>query len=209
MSLPRLCGTRLENIPASVPYLPLPPVERFPLPPATPGRLRVGMVWAGGARHANDKLRSVSFKDFLPLLQAAACDFFSLQAGPRAADLAALPAGISVTDIGSRVRDFADTAAVMGQLDLIISVDTATLHLAGALARPVWGLLPYVPDWRWLLQREDSPWYPTMRLFRQPTPGDWKGVLQRVTSELATLVAGSAGNMPTLPHQSRSCDYLP
>ena len=186
MSLPRLCGTRLENIPASVPYL--------PLPPATPGRLRVGLVWAGGARHANDKLRSISLKELVPLLQAAACDFFSLQAGPRAADLAALPAGISVTDIGSRVRDFADTAAVMGQLDLIISADTATLHLAGALARPVWALLPYAPDWRWLLQREDSPWYPTMRLFRQPTPGDWQGVLQRVAAELAKLVAGSSGN---------------
>ncbi|MEI8044827.1 MAG: tetratricopeptide repeat protein, partial [Verrucomicrobiota bacterium] len=162
MSLPRLCGTRLENIPASVPYLPLPPVERFPLPPATPGRLRVGLVWAGGALLMNDALRSISLKDFLPLLQTADFDFFSLQVGPRAADLAALPVGILVTDIGSRVRDFADTAAVMRQLDLIISVDTATLHLAGALALPAWGLLPYAPDWRWLLQREDSPWYPTL-----------------------------------------------
>ena len=140
MSLPRLFGTRLVNIPASVPYLPLPPVERFPLPPAAPGRLRVGLVWAGGTRHLKDKLRSISLQEFLPLLQTADCDFFSLQVGPRAADLAALPAGIPVTDIGSRVRDFADTAAVMRQLDLIISVDTAALHLAGALARPAWAV---------------------------------------------------------------------
>jgi tetratricopeptide (TPR) repeat protein len=184
LSLPRLCGTRLDNIPAAVPYLPLPPVERFPLPPATPGRLRVGLVWAGGAIHLNDKLRSIPLQNLLPLLQTADCDFFSLQVGPRTADLAALPAGISVTDVGSRVRDLADTAAVMRQLDLIISVDTATLHLAGALARPAWALLPYAPDWRWLLQREDSPWYPTLRLFRQAALGDWAGVITRVREEL-------------------------
>ena len=198
MSLPRLCGTRLENIPASVPYLPLPPVERFPLLPATPasarscgearpGRLRVGLIWAGAALHIRDALRSISLKDFIPLLQASDCDFFSLQVGARAADLAALPAGVSVTDIGSRVRDFADTAAVMGQLDLIISVDTATLHLAGALARPAWGLLPYVPDWRWLLHREDTPWYPTMRLFRQVALGDWADVIKRVQEDLSRV----------------------
>ena len=200
LSLPRLCGTRLENIPASVPYLPLPPVERFPLPPATPGRLQVGLIWAGGAGHPNDKFRSLSLEDLLPVLQTADCDFFSLQVGPRAADLAALPAGIRVTDIGSHVRDFADTAAVMRQLDLIISVDTSTLHLAGALARPAWALLPYAPDWRWLLQREDTPWYPTMRLFRQVALGDWAGVLKRVQDELSR-VAGrycESGGPPPL-----------
>lgn len=187
MSLPRLCGTRLENIPASVPYLLPPPVERFPLPAATPRRLRVGLVWAGGAYHLKDKLRSIPLQDFLSLLQTADCDFFSLQAGPRAADLTALPAGIPMSDIGSLVRDFADTAVVMRQLDLIISVDTATLHLAGALARPAWALLPYAPDWRWLLQREDSPWYPTMRLFRQVALGDWAGVIKRVQEELSRV----------------------
>ena len=139
MSLPRLCGTRLENIPASVPYLPVPPAERLPLPPALPGRFRIGLVWAGGPRQFDDVLRSIPLLEFLPLLQIAGYDFYSLQVGPRAADLATLPAGLSVTDIGTRVRDFADTAAVMGQLDLIISVCTSTLHLAGALARPAWG----------------------------------------------------------------------
>jgi len=187
MSLPRLCGTRLENIPASVPYLPLPPVEQFPLPPATPGRLRVGLIWASGKRQPKHELRSIPFQEFLPLLQTADCDFFSLQVGPGAADLAALPAGTPVTDLGSRVKDFTDTAAVMRQLDLIISVDTAALHLAGALARPAWGLLPYAPDWRWLLQREDTPWYPTLRLFRQVAQGDWAGVIKRVQEELSRV----------------------
>ncbi len=201
MSLPRLCGTRRENIPASVPYLPLPPVERFPLPPATPGRVRVGLVWAGAASNPRDKLRSIPLQTFLPLLENADCDFFSLQAGPRAADLAALPSEIPVTDIGSRVRDFADTAAVMGQVDLIISVDTSTLHLAGALARPVWGLLPYAPDWRWLLEREDTPWYPTMRLFRQPTPGDWESVVARLAKALQDRSFRPALLAPTSPRK--------
>jgi tetratricopeptide (TPR) repeat protein len=119
MSLPRLCRTRLDSIPASVPYLPLPPVERFPLLPATPGRLRVGLVWAGETSNPKDKLRSIPLQEFLPLLQTADCDFFSLQVGTRSADLAALPTGIPVTDVGSRVRDFADTAAAMRQLDLM------------------------------------------------------------------------------------------
>ena len=186
MSLPRLCGTRLENIPASVPYLPLPPVERFPLPPPTPGRLRVGLVWAAGARNPGNalRMRNIPLQALLQLLQTADCDFFSLQVGPSAADLAILSDGIHVTDVGSHVRDFADTAAVMRQLDLVISVCTSTLHLAGALARPAWGLLPYAADWRWLLEREDTPWYPTMRLFRQPTPGDWESVVARLAKAL-------------------------
>jgi tetratricopeptide (TPR) repeat protein len=112
------------------------------------------------------------------------CDFFSLQTGPRSADLNSLPADLRVQDVGSRLRDFVETAAVMAELDLIISADTATLHLAGALARPVWGLLPFAPDWRWMLEREDSPWYPTLRLFRQTFPGDWPAVLVRVQQEL-------------------------
>jgi glycosyltransferase involved in cell wall biosynthesis len=159
-------------------------MERFPLPDRKRGRLRVGIVWAGGARHRKDKLRSIPLNQFLPLLQNPRCDFFSLQAGPKAAELASLPAGIEIADIGSRLNDFADTAAVIGQLDLLISADTATLHLAGALARPVWGLVPYAPDWRWMLKREDSLWYPTLRLFRQSAPEDWKGVFERVEQEL-------------------------
>jgi tetratricopeptide (TPR) repeat protein/glycosyltransferase involved in cell wall biosynthesis len=187
LSLPRLCGIRLHNIPNQTPYLTVPPAERFPLPPRTPGRLRVGLVWAGGTRFPKDGLRSMTARHFLPLLQDTPCDFFSLQAGPKAAELKSLPEGVKVWDAGSRLRDFADTAAVMGQLDLVISTCTSTLHLAGALARPAWGLLSYAPDWRWLRGREDSPWYPTVRLFRQAAPGDWAGVLERAQQALARL----------------------
>ncbi len=189
LSLPRLCGIRLENIPAQTPYLTAPPAELFPLPPRTPGRLRVGVVWAGGTRFPKDGLRSMTAQHFLPLFQNIPCDFFSLQAGPKAAELKALPAGVKVEDVGSRLRDFADTAAAMGQLDLVISTCTSTLHLAGALARPVWGLLSFAADWRWLRWREDSLWYPSLRLFRQAAPGDWAGVLQRVQQALARLAS--------------------
>ena len=111
----------------------------------------------------------------------------SLQVGSRAADLNHLNLAEKITDWGSRFRDFSDTARVVSQLDLVISVGTAVAHLAGALGKPVWTLHPFAAEWRWMLGREDSPWYPSMRLFRQPAPGDWKGLLQRVRSELAAL----------------------
>jgi len=189
MSLPRLCGIRLDNIPGHTPYLTAPPAERFPLPPRTPGRLRVGVVWAGGTRFPKDGLRSLTAQHFLPLFQNTPCDFFSLQAGPKAAELKSLPGDVKIADVGSRLRDFADTAAVMAQLDLVISTCTSTLHLAGALARPAWGLLSYAADWRWMRWREDSPWYPTLRLFRQSAPGDWAGVLRRAQQALAQLAS--------------------
>jgi tetratricopeptide (TPR) repeat protein len=184
MSLPRLCATRLQNIPCEMSYLPRHPVSRFPLAPRTPDRMRVGVVWAGGARHPKDLLRSLTAQQLVPAFRAASCDFFSLQTPPRAAELKALPADVRVEDVGSGLRDFADTAAIMEQLDLVISADTSPLHLAGMLGRPTWGLLPFIPDWRWLLHREDSPWYPTMRLFRQTTLGDWTGVVDRVANAL-------------------------
>lgn len=112
---------------------------------------------------------------------------FSLQVGDAAADLATLPAG-SIIDLAPDIREFADTAAIIAQLDLVISVDTAVAHLAGALGRPVWMLVPYVSEWRWLTEREDTPWYPTMRLFRQQAPGDWDEVVRRVRDRLAAMV---------------------
>jgi len=187
MSLPRLCGTRSDNIPHRVPYLLAPPAERFPLPPRTSRRLRVGIVWAGGSLHTKDAMRSMTLSDLLPLLRSVKCDFYSLQAGAKSGELASLSEDLQIEDIGSRVKDFADTATVMGQLDLILSVSTSTQHLAGALAKPVWGLLSCAPDWRWMLEREDSPWYPTMRLFRQTKLGDWRGVLERVRLDLERL----------------------
>jgi ADP-heptose:LPS heptosyltransferase len=115
-----------------------------------------------------------------PLIEHSRASFFSLQVPAAAEDLAALPGG-NVTDLAPTLGDFADTAAVISNLDLVISVDTAAAHLAGALGKPVWLLLPYVPEWRWLLDREDNPWYPTMRLFRQQTSGDWRELIERVT----------------------------
>ena len=110
--------------------------------------------------------------------------FFSLQVGEKAHDLAGVAAGAGIVDLSPHLADFADTAAVIGRLDLVITVDTAVAHLAGALARPVWVLLSYAADWRWLRDRDDSPWYPTMRLFRQPRPGDWEPVIAEVQAAL-------------------------
>ncbi len=186
MSLPRLFATRLETIPATVPYLGADAglVARWrerlsPLP--TP---RVGLVWAGNPRHDNDRNRSMPQAALAPLTASGAASFVSLQAGPGSAAAARLPPG-PILDLAPQIGDFADTAAVVASLDLVISVDTAVAHLAGALARPVWLLLPFVPEWRWLLDRDDSPWYPTMRLFRQTAPGDWTGVVGSVGEALA------------------------
>jgi tetratricopeptide (TPR) repeat protein len=184
LSLPRIFGTTLENIPADVPYLPAPPLERLPLEPAAAGCLRVGVVWAGGTRYPKDHLRSLKLAQLLPLLRTPGVQFYSLQVGDKARELASLPSDVRVIDVGGRARDFADTAAAVAQLDLLISTCTSVVHLAGALACPTWVLLSYLPCWRWLFDREDSPWYPTVRLFRQQKPGDWDELLARVRVEL-------------------------
>jgi len=151
------------------------------------GGFKVGLVWAGNPKHKNDANRSVGFEQFQPLLDMEGIDFYSLQVGERSRDIGA--PGLSgldgkISDLGKDLGDFADTAAAIGQLDLVITVDTSVAHLAGALAKPVWTLLPWVPDWRWLLDRDDSPWYPTMRLFRQPAAGDWDAVIGEVRAAL-------------------------
>ena len=184
LSLPHLFETTLENLPAKVPYLPTPPPDPFPLSAGPAGALKVGLVWAGGEDYRKNRIRSAPLELFLPLLRLPGIRFFSLQCGPRSAELRNLPADIQIEDLGSRLRDFADTAAAMGQLDLVISVCTSTLHLAGALGRPVWGVLAFAPCWRWMLGRSDSPWYPTMKLFRQPKPGDWPGVIAQIEAAL-------------------------
>jgi tetratricopeptide (TPR) repeat protein/glycosyltransferase involved in cell wall biosynthesis len=187
MSLPHLFKTTLENVPATIPYLSCPPAGTFPLDATPAGILKVGLIWSGGDAYRKNRIRSIPLEQFLPLLRLPGIRFFSLQCGPRAADLKKLPAAVRVEDLGSRVRDFADTAAAMGQMDLVISVCTSTLHLAGALARPTWGLLSHAPCWRWMLGRSDSPWYPTMTLFRQTRPGDWAGVIAQVEAALRGL----------------------
>lgn len=179
LSLPRIFGTTLDTIPAQVPYLAVPPAKSavwaaFPFEEG----LNVGLVWSGNPGRQDDHMRSCPFEALAPLFENGAVRFYGL--GKNAAP--ALPVGI--VDLGPVLSDFGDTAAVMERLDLVISVDTAAAHLAGALGRPVWVMLGHAADWRYLLDREDSPWYPTMRLFRQKAPGDWLSVTRRVAEAL-------------------------
>lgn len=181
MSLPLACGTLLETIPATVPYLAAPEAARSAwqarLGPAQ--RRRVGLAWSGSAGHRNDRNRSLPFARLAPLLDADA-EFHSLQKEYRAADAAAMRADGRIIDHAADLATLADTAGLIAALDLVITVDTAVAHLAGAMGRPAWLLLPFAPDYRWLLGRDDSPWYPTLRLFRQPVAGDWGSVVGRV-----------------------------
>ncbi len=187
VDLPYLFDTDLETIPDTVPYLGPPPRDLIDLGPAD--RRKIGIVWAGRPTHKNDKDRSVELGQFRPLLDLTEFAFYGLQVGERRGDIYRLGLGASLTDIGDEMTDFAVTACAVKQLDLLISVDTAPAHLAGALAQPVWTLLPFVPDWRWMREREDTPWYPTMRLFRQQSRGDWQGVFTDVGRALARLAS--------------------
>jgi hypothetical protein len=150
-----------------------------------PGKLRVGIVWSGDPGHANDRRRSMRIDDFAPLSDIEGVAWFGLQKGIDE-DLRGF-GSLTIDPLGSEIGDFSDTAAIIMQLDLVITVDTAVAHLAGALGKPVWTLLHFVPDWRWQLERDDSPWYPTMRLFRQPTDGDWAAVIANVALSLHIL----------------------
>ncbi len=188
MSLPLAFGTTLATIPAAVPYLQAPPERvaawRAQMPrTAVP---RVGLVWSGKPSHRNDHNRSLALARLAPLLAQANVEFVSLQHDVRDTDKAALDnAAILRPDF----TDFADTAAVIETLDLVVAVDTAVAHLAGSLAKPLWLLLPFCPDWRWMLDRTDCPWYPSARLFRQPRLGDWDSVIEGLCEALASFAA--------------------
>lgn len=188
LSLPRAFRTALAEVPANVPYLHADAARAAAWADRLPGtgKLRVGIAWSGNPRHRNDRNRSIPLETFRAVA-ADAVQFVALQPDVRAADRNALAGWSGLFDAGPQLADFAETAALLSVLDLVVSVDTSVAHLAGALGRPVWILLPYFPDWRWLLEREDSPWYPTARLFRQPSRGDWSAVLQRVRGQLRTL----------------------
>jgi tetratricopeptide (TPR) repeat protein len=187
-SLPLAFSTTLDTIPSEVPYLPRTNEEAGPrLGPSK--RPRIGLVWSGNPNHLNDHNRSLPFRELLPLLDGVEAQFVSLQKNARREDEELLRQRGDVLDLGPALRDFADTAAVVQQLDLVISVDTSVVHLAGGLGRPLWILLPYIPDWRWLLDREDSPWYPTARLFRQTATRDWAEVVARVRDALVDRIA--------------------
>ena len=182
LSLPRVFKTNLATIPNAVPYLRVPAeasagwAERIP----TTSGLRVGVVWAGTTVGAID-LRLLQ-----PLWEVDGVSWFSLQVGERSGDISSL-GGVKIADLSPWLADFAETAAAVCRLDLVISVDTSVAHLAGALGRPTWLLLRYPPEWRWLLEREDSPWYPTARLFRQRKEGDWPCVAREVAAALAQM----------------------
>jgi len=180
--LPYLFGTTLDTIPADIPYLPmLQPNEATRLPQHT--RPRIGVVWGGSPAHGNDSRRSVPLKLIAALFQDTRFQFYSLNRDMKAGDAELLPT-LPITDLTPRIKNFADAAKLVGQLDLIITCDTATAHLAGGLGVPVWVMLPFAPDWRWLTDRSDNPWYPATRLFRQPKISDWAGVVSQVQDAL-------------------------
>ncbi|MGE0733402.1 MAG: tetratricopeptide repeat protein [Alphaproteobacteria bacterium] len=187
MSLARVFHTTLENLPCSVPYL-APPPDRavaWRVRAAETGRRRIGLVWAGNMKHNNDRYRSVAFAALAPLFELPNIDWYGLQVGTAAVDVRDLSARANWTDLSPHLRDFADTAAAIAALDRVVAVDTAVAHLAGAMGLPVDILLPFAPDWRWLTDRADSPWYPTARLFRQPRPGDWAGAIDALARTFA------------------------
>ena len=200
VSLPRLFRTRHETIPALVPYLHAPPghVLRWRQRLAGLKGLRVGLAWAGNPGHANDFRRSLEFAKLAPLFDVAGASFVSLQVGARAEDIKR--SGVAMLDPSNEIEDFSASAGIVAALDLVITVDSAVAHLAGALGKPTWVLLPVVSDWRWLLEREDNPWYPTMRLFRQCPDGLWPPVIERVAAELGAVIAGDATRLA--PFQS-------
>jgi Tfp pilus assembly protein PilF len=189
MSLPRILGTTLQTIPAQVPYLAADRVlfSRWAGELAPGGGFKVGVAWQGNPDHKKDRHRSFRLARFEPLARIPGVRLFSLQKGSGAEQFAEESARFPITDLGCRFGDFADAAAAICNLDLVITPDTALAHLAGALGVPIWVAIPFVSDWRWLMGRDDSPWYPTMRLYRQPRWNDWDNVFARITRDLASL----------------------
>jgi len=207
LDLPDLFGTRLDTIPAAIPYLHAP--QNRHLPPPAPGcRLRIGIVWAGNPKHNNSRNRDCAVEQFLPLAGHRGVEMFGLQLGEPGTALAACGGDILIKPLGAHLRDMGVTAAVMAELDLIITVDTAAAHLAGALGRHTWLLLPYSPDWRWMLGRDDTPWYPGMRLFRQPQPSDWDSVFAKVAQALDELLQSKPGQGRVTPEAAEQARQI-
>jgi hypothetical protein len=192
LSLPLAFRTELATIPSATPYLHAsePAATSWNKRLGERNRPRIGLAWSGRPTHTDDRNRSIGLRPFVSLLSGIDATFVSLQRDVRASDATVLQERSDLLHFGEELKDFADTAALVANLDLIISVDTSVVHLAGALAKPVWILLPFVPDWRWLLEREDSPWYPTARLFRQDDTRAWDSVIARVRAALHDYVRG-------------------
>lgn len=189
LSLPLAFGTEPSTIPAAIPYVGIPSgrLTKWRQRLGERRSMRVGVVWAGNPLHDRDRSRSIPLAHFAKLFSAAGVEFVSLQRDLTLAQSAVLSRHANVMDVGRELDDFADSAALMSLLDVIVSVDTATAHLAGAVGKPVWVLLQFSPDYRWMLGRNDSPWYPTARLFRQSSIGDWDGPLSAVQRELRAV----------------------
>jgi tetratricopeptide (TPR) repeat protein len=192
-SLPFACKTRLANVPAEIPYLHASNqriarwrerIESVPAP-------RIAIAWSGRAAHVNDRNRSIALAELEPLLAATGVHFISIQRELRAADADRLAQDGRIVHVGGDLADFADTAAVLALCNLAICVDTSVAHLAAAMGRPTFVLIPFQPDWRWTADRESSPWYPQARLYRQQVVGDWNGPLDRVTQALASLACAA------------------
>jgi FkbM family methyltransferase len=203
LSLPRVFGTDLASIPADIPYLHAEPerVARWAKRLGTHDALRVGLAWAGSPKHPNDRYRSVPLRMLSPLWELEGVRFISLQKGAAVAEVDGLPAELDFVNLGPELEDFCDTAAVISELDLVLCVDTAVAHLAGALGKPVWLMLPQPADFRWMEGREDSPWYPTLRLFRQSRRDHWEEVVERVKAALQERLRG--GVAETRAHADR------
>ena len=191
MSLPRIFGTTVETVPADIPYLAVPAGAAADPRVAEGDGVAVGFAWAGSPTRQGDHKRSVEPGRFQPLFSVPGARFFSLQVGGAGPGFEALPAAGNVIDLGPGFGDFADTAAAVAALDLVIAVDTAVVHLAGALGRPAWVLAAFAPGYLWPAGRDDTPWYPTLKLFRQQSAGDWDSVFAAVREALAAFVAES------------------
>jgi Flp pilus assembly protein TadD len=187
MSVPHIFGTTLATIPAPLSYIPVDEAKRrhWQQRLSAAAHRRVGLVWAGNPQHGNDRNRSLPFAALAPLWNIPGIRWYSLQVGERRADLDAAPPGV-IEDLSPFLDDFAETAAAISQLDLVLTVDTSVAHLAGAIGHPTWVMLPFIPDWRWLLERRDSPWYQSVRLFRQAQRGAWASVIHNVEAALAS-----------------------
>ena len=182
MSLPALFRTTAETIPGRPAYLPTPPGDDLPLAPSH--HLKVGLVWSGNSQFDDNGRRSVRLEELLPFLKIPGLTFYSLQLLVPPEDETLLGALSQVVDLRQRLTSFRDTASVLGQVDLVLTVDTAVANLAGAVGKPTFLLLQHAPDWRWLLQGASTPWYPSMRLFRQPTRGDWSSAIRAASKQL-------------------------
>jgi hypothetical protein len=202
MSLPGLLGTTLETVPAEVPYLFAEEelVAKWARELGSEPGFKIGVVWQGNPHHGWDHFRSFSLAQLAPLAELPGVRLYSLQRGPGAEQLVTLNGRFPVTDLAGRWADpfvsLRELAAVMANLDLVVTADTAPAHLAGALGVPAWVALAAVADWRWLLGREDSPWYPTLRLFRQDRLGDWGPVFQRLAADIRRYLACPEAKRP-------------